>query len=253
MLHDPNFEVTALSDQSRYVQAQQLAQWRIPVIQPGSYIELSTDFRALNATPQASIVFSVATSENVSDKQTVTLQVGNNPAGNTPPGIGSPGIGSPGIGSPGIGAPPGDGSVMPNTPGSGLNKPAILLDGENEQSIKVSIIPVSNSIRKGDTGTYEIRIENLRSKPDQRVAIRIQRPEGSKLVSIRAKDLKYKLSDNDQRIELEPIQYFRPNDVFSCVIQLRHEQISNGELIASVTSMGQTKPSVSHLSIQVLP
>jgi uncharacterized repeat protein (TIGR01451 family) len=252
MLHDPNFEVTALSDQSRYVQAQQLAQWRIPVIQPGSYIELSTDFRALNATPQASIVFSVATSENVSDKQTVTLQVGNGPAGNAPAGIGSPSLGTPGIGAPGIGA-PGDGSVMPNAPGSGFGKPAILLDGDNDPSLKVSITPVSNAIHKGETGTYEVRIENLRSKPDQRVAIRIQCPEGSKLFSIRAKDLKYKLSDNDQRIDLEPIQYFRPNDVFSCVIQLRHEQAASGELLASVTSMGQAKPSVSRLSIQVLP
>ena len=77
-------------------------------------------------------------------------------------------------------------------------------------------------------------------------------PEGTVLKSIRAKDLQYKLSNHDRQIDLEPIKYFRPKDSFSCVVQLRHDAVAAGELVASVTSIGQTTPVVKSLPIQVL-
>ena len=119
--------------------------------------------------------------------------------------------------------------------------------------MSITIQPVSNSIRMGEVGTYEVRIENLINKPDQRVALSILTPKGTVLKSIRAKDLQYKLSSNDRQIDMEPIKYFRPNDTFSCVVQLRHDEVSSAELIASVTSLGQTVPVTKSLSIQVLP
>ena len=72
------------------------------------------------------------------------------------------------------------------------------------------------------------------------------------LKSIRAKDLHYKVVNSDRQIDLEPIKYFRPNDSFSCVVQLRHDEVVSGELIASVTSLGQTTPVTKSFRIQVL-
>ena len=137
-------------------------------------------------------------------------------------------------------------------PSNALNKPAVFLNDQNEKRLSVSIQPVSNSIFKGDIGTYEIRIENLINKPDQRVTLSLLTPEGTVLKSIRAKDLQYKLSNHDRQIDLEPIKYFRPKDSFSCVVQLRHDAVAAGELVASVTSIGQTTPVVKSLPIQVL-
>jgi hypothetical protein len=122
-----------------------------------------------------------------------------------------------------------------------------------ERELSVTIIPVSNTVKKGEFGSYEIRVENLRNKPHQQVALRLQYPNSATLTSIRAKDLKYKLSNNDRQIDFEPIQYFRANDTYSCVVQLRLDQATEGELIASVTSTGQPTPSLNRLSIQAVP
>ena len=133
-----------------------------------------------------------------------------------------------------------------------MNKPAVELNNQNDKRLSVTIQPVSNTIRQGDVATYEIRIENLVSKPDQRVALSLLTPEGTVLSSIRAKDLQYKITNNNRQIDLEPIKYFRPNDSFSCVVKLRHDQVLSGELIASVTSMGQTTPVTKSHRIDVL-
>ena len=72
-------------------------------------------------------------------------------------------------------------------------------------------------------------------------------------MSIAPKEMRYKLSNKDRQIDVEPIQYFRSKDSFSCVIQLKHNQAIAGELQVAVTSMGQTSPATDRLSIQVLP
>ena len=108
-------------------------------------------------------------------------------------------------------------------------------------------------MKKGDIGVYEIRIENLQNKPDQRVALSLLRPDNSSLVTIQANELQYKVANNARQIDFEPIQYFRPNDIFSCVVTLRHEEAAKGEFIASVISSSQTTPVVSRLPIRVLP
>ncbi len=234
MQHSPNLEVKGISPGGQYEVVKQFAQWKSQDLQPGASIGLEGLFQGVAAGNQASIFVSVD-AESITDRQSLILDISNAasdtnvmpPVGNVPGGA--------------------------NPPGSReLQKPSFILDTQNEKRLSVTIQPVSNSIRKGDTGTYEIRIENLSSKPDQRVALSILTPSGAVLKSIRAKDLRYKLSNNDRQIDLEPIRYFRPNDQFSCVLQLKHDEITEGELIASVTSLGQTAPVSKSLNIRVL-
>ncbi len=229
MQHSSNLEVKGLSPGGSYEAVRQFAQWRSQDLQPGASIGLEGLFQGVSAGNPASVVVSVD-SETLSDRQSLILDVSNASSGTNV-------------------MPPGDGPLGSR---GELQKPALTLDDQIEKRLSVTIQPVSNSIRKGDVGTYEIRIENLSSKPDQRVALSLLTPAGAVLKSIRAKDLRYKLSNSDRQIDLEPIKYFRPNDFFSCVVQLKHDEITFGELIASVTSLGQTTPVSKSLSIQVL-
>jgi hypothetical protein len=238
MQHSPNLEVTALSQDGNYQFERQLGQWRLADLQPGSRVQLSGRFRGVTAGAQSSVVVAVETADGINDRQTIAIDVGNAPSGSDL--------------LPGNNPNAQPGGSQPGASGQ-LNKPALSLNDPSEKRLSITIQPVSNSIRTGDVGTYEIRIENLINKPDQRVALSILTPKGTVLKSIRAKDLQYKLSGNDRQIDMEPIKYFRPNDTFSCVVQLRHDEVSSGELIASVTSLGQTIPVTKSLSIQVLP
>ena len=225
MQHSPNLEVSALSQGVEYRVENQVGKWlRLPDLPPGGRLELSGRFKGIAPGTQSSIVVLVE-SEAINDRKTFFLNVGNSGA---------------------------TGDVLPNNNPGASNKPAISLNNQISQRLGVTIQPVSNSIFKGDVGTYEIRIENLVNKPDQRVSLSLLTPEGTVLKSIRAKDLQYKLSNGDRQLDLEPIKYFRPNDSFSCILQLRHDQVEAGELVASVTSLGQTTPVTKSLRIQVL-
>ncbi len=237
MQHSSNLEVSALSQDGNYQVERQLGQWRLADLQPGSRVQLSGRFRGVTAGSQTSVVVAVDTADGISDRQTIAFDVGNAPSGSD--------------------LLPGNPNAQPGgfQPGASgqLNKPAMSLNEQMEKRLSLTIQPVSNSLRVGDVGTYEIRVENLINKSDQRVALSLLTPKGTVLKSIRAKDLQYKLANNDRQIDLEPIKYFRPNDTFSCVVQLRHDEVSSGELMASVTSLGQTIPVTKSLSIQVLP
>ena len=224
MQHSPNLEVMSLSQGYDYRIENQTGKWlNLPDIQPGLSISLSGAFVG-NGAGQASVVAEVVV-DGVSDRKTATIEVvnANNPAINPP-----------------------------NDPTRQLNKPALTLNEPTAKRLSVSIRPVSNSIRKGELATYEVTIENMASKADQRVALILLTPEGTALRTIRAKDLQFKTSKNDRQIDLEPIKYFRPNDTFSCVVELRHDVVGQSDLMASVTSMGQTTPVTDSVSIQVL-
>lgn len=238
MQHSPNLQVMQLSEGADYVEANRVGKWtRLRDILPGERLEYFTArFRVTAPGPAAVDV--VVESQSIGDRKNLTFQTGNN-------GAGAGGDIVPG-GNPN--APPG--GFQPN---GVMNKPELSLSSPSEKRLSVTIQPVTNAIRKGDVGTYEITIANLVNKPDQRVALSILTPKGAVLKSIRAKDLQYKLSNSDRQIDLEPIKYFRANDSFSCVVQLRHDEVAAGELVASVTSLGQTSPISESHRIQVLP
>ncbi len=242
MQHSPNLQVLQanggwqLSEGVEYIEASQLARWtRLGDIAPnGRLAYLSARFRVIAAGP-AKIDVAVD-SDGVGDRKNITLEVRNNGTGGDilPSGISN--------------GPPG--GPQPN---GIMNRPELALKSPSEKRLSVTIQPVTNSIRKGDVGTYEITIANLVNKPDQRVVLSILTPKGAVLKSIRAKDLQYKISNADRQIDLEPIKYFRANDSFSCVIQLRHDEVAAGELVASVTSLGQTNAISESHRVQVLP
>ena len=241
MQHSPNLQVVQanggwqLSEGVEYIEANRLARWtRLGDIAPNGRLGyFSARFRVIATGP---VTIDVAVdSDGVGDRKNITLEAGNNGAGEIlPNGIPN--------------GPPG--GLQPTGP---LNKPELTLKSPAEKRLNVTIQPVTNSIRKGDVGTYEITIANLVNKPDQRVSLSILTPKGAVLKSIRAKDLQYKISNSDRQIDLEPIKYFRANDSFSCVIQLRHDEVAAGELVASVTSLGQTNAVSESHRIQVLP
>jgi len=224
MQHSPNLEVVSLSQGYDYRIENQTGRWlNLPDIQPGRSLSLFGAFIGNGAGP-ATVIAEVVV-DGVSDRKTATIEIvnANNPAINPA-----------------------------NDPNRQLNKPALTLNEPIANRLSVSIRPVSNSIRKGELATYEVTIENLASKADQRVALILLTPEGTALKTIRAKDLQFKTSKNDRQIDLEPIKYFRPNDTFSCVVELRHDVVGQSDLMASVTSMGQTTPVTDSVSIQVL-
>jgi uncharacterized repeat protein (TIGR01451 family) len=239
MQHDPSFEALELSRDVEYQPERQVGRWRLPDMPPNGRLEFSGRFKAVSPSAQASVTVQVETADGISGRQVLTLGVGNSGSGgdvlpgNPPAPIRS------GFGANKVPTPSGNGSPPS---GNGL-----------ERELSVTIIPVSNTVKKGEVGSYEIRVENLRNKPHQQVALRLQYPNSATLTSIRAKDLKYKLSNNDRQIDFEPIQYFRANDTYSCVVQLRLDQATEGELVASVTSTGQPTPSLNRLSIQAVP
>jgi RAB protein geranylgeranyltransferase component A len=105
-------------------------------------------------------------------------------------------------------------------------------------------------VKRGDLATYEIRVESLRNQPHQQVAIEVQLPKNLSLESIRTKELRHKTANEETTIVFEPIQYFRANDVFSAVVQLKVEQASAGEIVAIVSSKGQPNPAIARLLVQ---
>jgi hypothetical protein len=223
--HSPNLEVASLSQGYDYRVESQVGKWlNLPDIPPGNSIRLSGAFIG-NAAGQATID-AVVDVDGIRDKKSATIDVGNT-------------------------SPNRDG-MPPNNPVGVLNKPPLVLNEPAEKRLSVSIRPISNSIRKGELATYEITIENLSNKADQRIALSLLTPEGTALKAIRAKDLQFKTSKNDRQIDLEPIKYFRPNDSFSCVVEMRHDIVGQSELMASVTSLGQTNPVTNSVAIQVL-
>jgi hypothetical protein len=242
MQHSPNLQIVQLSDGAEYVEANRFGKWsRLRDILPSERLGFFTAKFRVTAPGPASIDVAVE-SEAIGDRKNLTIQAGNNPAGPSNPAGGDVMPGGNANGPPGG-----------FQPGGQLSKPELTLNFPSEKRLSVTIQPVSNSIRKGEIATYEITIANLVSKPDQRVALSILIPQGTVLKSIRAKDLQYKLSNSDRQIDLEPIKYFRANDSFSCVLQLRHDEVAAGELIASVTSLGQTNPISESHRFQVLP
>lgn len=223
--HSTNLEVRSLSKGYDYRVESQVAKWvNLPDIPPGNSTSLSVGFIG-NVAGQATVGAEVVV-DGISDRKNATIDVGNTS--------------------------PSRDELPTNNPAGTLNKPPLILNEPTEKRLSVSIRPISNSIRKGDLATYEITIENLSAKADQRIALSLLTPEGTALKAIRAKDLQFKTSKNDRQIDLEPIKYFRPNDSFSCVVELRHDLVGQSDLIASVTSLGQTTPVTSSIAIQVL-
>jgi uncharacterized repeat protein (TIGR01451 family) len=242
--HDPRLEVTGLDRGFEAQRERQFYFWRVPDMPVGNRATYKARFRGTAAIPNATIALMVETADGLSDRQTLTIGIG---AGGAAPMVSSNAASS---------AP---NEILPNAGGGALRSnfgsvpdasSSTSTESANNRALRATIVPVNHATKAGDVGTYEVRIENLKNQPQQQVTFKIQYPESVSLYSIRAKELKYRLSNSDRQIDFEPIKFLRANEVFSCVIQLRADQLTNGEITATVTSSSQTDPSIHRMSLQ---
>jgi uncharacterized repeat protein (TIGR01451 family) len=120
-----------------------------------------------------------------------------------------------------------------------------------DQRLGLSIQPLGETFRRGDTLTYEIELTNLSQEPDQKVSLQLNLPAGSKLVSVKALSLNYRTSEDGRIVEFTPIQFFRVRDTFSYVIQLKHEKSGKLEISAAAKSIGQPVPVFSKQAVLI--
>jgi len=233
--HDPSLVAKGLSQNGQYEAERQLGRWNVSQIAPGGNLEFEGMFQGVAVALPASIRLRVETN-GLSDDRTFSIGIGN--------------------AAPGSVAPPSSGDVLPNNnlgnPVGGVSagKPGISNTEGQEKQLKISVVPVSNAVKLGEVAIYEIRVESLRNQPHQQVAIEVQIPKNLGLESIRTKDLRHKTANEGKTILFEPIQYLRGSDVFSAVVQLKVEQSGSGEIVALVSSKGQTSPAIARLQVQ---
>jgi hypothetical protein len=233
--HDPSLVARGLSQNGQYEAERQLGRWTIGQIAPGGNLEFEGMFQGAAVALPANIRLRVE-ANGLSDNQTFSIGIGN--------------------AAPGSATPPAGGDVLPNNnlgnPVGGVSagRPGISNPDGQEKQLKISVVPVSNAVKLGEVATYEIRVESLRNQPHQQVAIEVQIPKNLGVESIRTKDLRHKIANEDKTIVFEPIQYFRGSDVFSAVVQLKVEQSSSGEIVALVSSKGQPAPAIARLQVQ---
>ena len=270
--HDPNFQLQSLDPpQGRYVQGEQMVQWNLNDLQPRQTgLEFRATFIPLGPVRQA-ILKAEVSSDGLRDGQQLTFEIGNpspvgagSPSGSMIPG-GSPLPSVPNPGSslpnalPGTGglpstSPPGLPTPGPVSPGPSSSGPGLMgLPGSNArpaigsglaatQRLSISIQPSIQLVKRGDTVSYEVLVENLSAQPDQKVAMQFTIPSGSKLITAKAVGLDYMVSRDGTTVAFTPIQFFRARDSFTYTIQLRHEESSSQSIVAAVKSMGQPEP-----------
>ncbi len=205
----------------------------IPSIRPGESIPLNAVFRVerpgiLNVTATA-----FANEQAMATQRASIEGLSNPPSSNSVPGVGS--------------AIPSGGNVNPSlVPGTNF-RPELNLGDPSSDRLGVRIQPLTNLIKTGDTVTYEIRIDNLVAKPDQKVELLVSVPKGSKVIAVKALGLDYHLSPDGRSVEMSPIQFFRSRDSFLYSIQLRHEESGSQVIEATARSRNQSEPiSTSH-------
>ena len=135
-------------------------------------------------------------------------------------------------------------------PGSSA-RPAIGSGVPSDQCLNVSVQPLVQSIKQGDTVSYEVRVENRLQQPDQKVAIAMQIPKGCKLQSVRALGLDYRVVEGTGIVELTPIQFFRPRDVFTIVVQLKHDERGSQPITVTAQSRNQPEPVSASINVSV--
>jgi uncharacterized repeat protein (TIGR01451 family) len=264
--HDPNFQLQSMDPQGRYMQGEQLVQWNLNDLQPRQTgLEFLATLIPLGPVRQA-ILKAEVSSDGLRDGKQLTFEIGNPPPVGTggpggsmmPGGSSTPSGPNPGISLPsalpGAGglpstSPPGLSPAGPASSGPGLigipgtsARPAIGSGLATNQRLSISIQPPVQSVKRGDTVSYEVRVENLAAQPDQKVAMQFTIPAGCKLITAKAVGLDYLVSRDGTTVAFTPIQFLRARDSFAYTIQLRHEESSIQTMTAAVKSIGQPDP-----------
>jgi hypothetical protein len=235
--HDQNFQLQNTDPQGSYSADRQLAQWNLQDLQP----QRSLEFRVTvipRAPVRQAVINAEITADGLRDGKQLVYEIGPNSSSGGLPSALPPGMSAPGPSLPST-SPSGQGLI--GLPGTNA-KPAIGSGSATNQRFSISIQPSVQTVRRGDIVTYEVRVENLASQPDQKVAMQVTIPSGSKLVSAKAVGLDYLLSRDGTTIAFTPIQFFRARDSFVYTIQFRHDEPSPQTITAAVKSLGQSEP-----------
>lgn len=244
--HDASFQVQNLDPQAEYDPNRGLIVWRIRDMVPQQSLEFKAIFTAVRENREAVIEMDASSGNAVVAKKVrFTIVNGSgalplNGEGSTMP---SPDRGLlPGIAPPSLPGVPG-GSNAFNESSSRLSLPVSHSNGlKIDQRLGLTIQPVGEAFRRGDVVTYEITVSNLAQQPDQKVALQLNLPSGAKVISLKAPSLSYRTSEDGRIVEFTPIQFFRTQDSFSYVVQLKHGQTGRAELSAAARSLGQPTP-----------
>ncbi|XZE17789.1 hypothetical protein SH449x_003068 [Pirellulaceae bacterium SH449] len=262
LAHDANFQVQNLDPKAEYDPNRGLIIWRIRDMVPQQSLEFKAIFTAVRENGEAVIEMDASSGDAV-DAKNVRFAIINGSAspplngggstmpspdrgmfpGGAPPSLpGIPDGSNPGSGLPALPVLPG-GSNASNGSSSRLSLPVSHNNGlKLDQRLGLTIQPVGESFRRGDVVTYEITVSNLAQQPDQKVALQLNLPSGAKVISLKAPSLSYRTSEDGRIVEFTPIQFFRTQDSFSYVVQLKHEQVGKAELSAAARSLGQPTP-----------
>lgn len=228
MQHALELRVDAASANHEHRAAQQTFVWNIPEIVPGRRVEFQSQVTAIAANPNGGVIVQVESPDLQADRKSLPIPIKE-------------------------GAP---GDILPNTPanpaGSGGPSNARVKLGPSPRMVsttverlKVSIQPIQDKNGQGNRTSFTVRVENTNNSADQQVQLRITKPATAKLIDVRFDDavqLKYLMGPDGSSIDFEPIRFLRPNESFSCIVELEKANGSDAEILAAVKSSMQTTP-----------
>ena len=257
--HDSSFRVQNLDPDTEYDPNRRTVIWRLKDMQPQQKLEFKASFAAISENREATIEMQASSRDAISPKR-IIYSINNNAPAPPPDNGGLPAINPGGGGLPG-GLPSGP-PILPgnNNPGSGLPevpgnlplpgtsnaRPPLPVSHSSDISLDprlgLTIQPLGETFRRGDTVTYEVKLTNLSQQPDQKVSLQLNLPAGSKIVSVKALGLNHRTNEDGRIVEFTPIQFFRTRDTFSYIIQLKHEKVGKFEISGAAKSIGQPVP-----------
>jgi uncharacterized repeat protein (TIGR01451 family) len=272
--HDGSFRVQNLDPETEYDPNRRTVIWRIKDMQPKQKLEFKASFTAISENREAIIEMEASSNGAYVPKRFTYSIISNSPAppvsngglpglnpggpvlpgGPTLPGGTLPAAPvTPGDTAPGSGLPPLPGNLP--LPGTSSAKPPLPVSHSSnislDQRLGLSIQPLGETFRRGDTATYEVTLTNLSQEPDQKVSLQLNLPAGSKIVSVKALSLNYRTSEDGRIVEFTPIQFLRVRDSFSYLIQLKHEKPGKAEISAAAKSIGQPVPVFSKQAVLI--
>lgn len=152
--------------------------------------------------------------------------------------------------------PPSSGGAVPGLPelpplNQSSARPAIGSGVATQERLAVSITPMQQMIRRGDTVTYEIRVSNLVSQPDAKVVVAFAVPKGGRLEGVKAQGLEYRVLNTSGIVEMTPIQFFRANDSYAFQVKIKHGDSPSQSIAVSARSQNQASVVSNSINIRV--
>lgn len=230
MQHALELRVDAASANHEHRAAQQTFVWNIPEIVPGRRVEFQSQVTAIAANPNGGVIVQVESPDLPADRKSLPIPIKEGAPGDILP----------------------NSPANPNGPGTPSNArvklgPSPRMVSTTIERLKVSIQPIQDKSQQGTRAAFTVRVENTNNSGDQQVQLRLTKPSSAKLIDVRFGDavqLKYLMAADGGSIDFEPIRFLRPNESFSCIVELEKSASGEAEIQAFVKSAMQTTPVV---------